>query len=134
MSLWNWIRTKTLGVDLEEEQRIGAEQDAKIKAYQDQKLADQEWTPAQYETAQEHWVAGQTGDVVAQVDQAFEEGWDEGKDNISSGIKGTLNKVVADPIKALLGGLPWWLWLGAGLAVFFYFGGAGWLKKQMEKR
>ena len=65
------------------------------------------------------------------IEESFDEGWQEGRQNVSNAISGTLNRIIADPLRAIIGGLPWWLWLAAGLAVFGYFGGFRWLKKQL---
>lgn len=64
------------------------------------------------------------------IDQAFDEGWQEGRQNVSNTITGALNRIIADPLRAIIGGLPWWLWLAAALFVFGYFGGFGWLKRK----
>lgn len=54
------------------------------------------------------------------INTAFDEGWSEGSSNVSSWIKGTLNRIVADPLRAVIAGLPWWLW-GIGLAVAAFY-------------
>jgi len=54
------------------------------------------------------------------VSDAFNEGWQEGRQNVSGFIGGAINKIVADPLRAVIGGLPWWLWVLALAAGAFY--------------
>lgn len=54
------------------------------------------------------------------ITDAFEEGWSEGRGNVSNFISNALNKIVADPLRAVIGGLPWWLWVLALGALGFY--------------
>lgn len=54
------------------------------------------------------------------IDTAFQEGWAEGRGNVSGFISGAIDKIVADPLRAVIGGLPWWLWIAAlGLLGFY---------------
>lgn len=133
MSLWNTLRTAVLGVDLEAEQAKGEALDAGISQYQREQRDNAAWSQQQYDAAALHQAEGATGDVVAQVSESFDQGWTEGRQNISSGISGALNRIIADPLRAVIGGFPWWLWAGGVLALFFYFGGFGWLKKRLVK-
>lgn len=134
MSLWNSLRTMVLGVDLEAEQAKGDALDAGISQYQREQRDKNVWTQEQYEAAVRNQEQGATGDVVAQVKESFDQGWEEGRENVSSGIKGTLNRIIADPLRAVIGGLPWWLWAAALIGAFAYFGGLPWLKKQLAKK
>lgn len=63
--------------------------------------------------------ASKTGNVDEQINQSFDEGWQEGQNNVSGFIKGTLNRIIADPFKAIVFGLPWWVWvLGIGFLLW----------------
>jgi hypothetical protein len=54
------------------------------------------------------------------IGDAFDEGWQEGRQNVSGFITATINKIVADPLRAVIGGLPWWLWALGLAALGFY--------------
>jgi len=54
------------------------------------------------------------------IDDAFEEGWSEGRQNVSRFISATINRILADPLRAVIGGLPWWLWALGLAALTFY--------------
>lgn len=41
---------------------------------------------------------------------------------------------VTSLLKTILGGLPWWLWLVAGVALFLYLGGGPWLRKLIKTK
>lgn len=131
MSLWNSLRTAVLGVDLEAEQARGDQLDQKISVYQREQRDSNAWNEQQYQQAVAHQMEGTTGNVVGQVKESFDQGWTAGLDNISTGIKSTLNRIIGDPLSAVLGGLPWWLWAAGVIALFTYFGGFAWLKAKL---
>lgn len=71
--------------------------------------------------------AGETYPV--QVVGAFEEGWQDGEQTISNAVQatvetitGTAQSIVTSPIRGLIRGIPWWLWLGGGIALLAYSG------------
>lgn len=68
---------------------------------------------------------GATGDVLAQLQE-------EGRAGANQGLKDFWGSI-ADALKGLLGIFPWWLWLAAGVGLFFYFGGLPWLKRQLAR-
>lgn len=81
--LWSWIT----GVDLEEEQRRG---DALDEALRQENLRDLEsghYTQEIFDQAEANRQAGLTGDVHAQVKDAFVEGLGEGWNNLVGGFK-----------------------------------------------
>lgn len=66
--------------------------------------------------------SGATGNVLDQLQTAGQEGANQGLSDFWGGI--------ASALKGLLGIFPWWLWLLAGLGVFFYVGGGRWLERK----
>lgn len=54
------------------------------------------------------------------INDAFNEGWKEGQQNVSKFIKDVINKILGDPLRAVIGGLPWWLWALGLAALGFY--------------
>lgn len=73
------------------------------------------------------WAAKVNQDYATQFDTspdtihtAFDEGLTEGRKNVSAFIKDALNRIVADPLRAVIAGLPWWLWVLALGALAFY--------------
>lgn len=68
-------------------------------------------TAAEYAqgTVQKNLQSSQTGNVSEQVDAAFDEGWEDGKRNVSGFIGKTFG-VVGDVLTSVLKGIPWWVW------------------------
>jgi len=58
--------------------------------------------------------------ALGAIEESFDEGWQEGQQNVSGFIGGTIKRIVADPLRAVIGGLPWWLWALALAALAFY--------------
>jgi hypothetical protein len=131
----NWISKTFWGVDLDEEQRRSDAADA-AKDVQDRYLLDTGvWAQSQYDEAQRNKLSDTSAygqNVKADVNSAFAQGWKEGAQNVSSTISGAFNRIIADPLRAVVFGLPWWLWLAALLFVFGYFGGFRWLKTKLK--
>ena len=59
-----------------------------------------------------------------QIDQAFAEGWEDGKKNISSAVSGFF-RVIGDGLSSILLGVPAWVWISALLGVWVYLGAPG---------
>lgn len=51
-------------------------------------------------------------DVGREIDDAFDDGWNDGLDNLTSTARKPFG-FVGDVAGALLKALPWWLWLAA---------------------
>lgn len=129
--MWNWLT----GYDEENAQRAAAA-DAEIKRINAAKVASGYYNQAQAEAiARNAETDAYLDSIAAQtaIEESFDEGWQEGRENVSNAISGTLNRILADPLRAIIGGLPWWLWLAAGLAAFAYFGGFRWIKKALAR-
>jgi len=114
MSLLTWLT----GYDSENAQRA-AEADARLRQLNADAAAS-----GRYD---QRTVDQITADYATQFDTnpdtigtAFDEGWQEGRQNVSGFISGAINRIVADPLRAVIGGLPWWLWLLALGALAFY--------------
>jgi hypothetical protein len=65
----------------------------------------------------------------AEIDKSFT---DELKARANS-IFGTPLRWLGEILKATFLAVPVWIWLVAAIAVFFYFGGGGWLKRKLKK-
>lgn len=81
-------------------------------------IQDQQGTAAAdkaTQTVNADMASGATGDVLGQLQQAGQEGANQGLNDFWSQIGGAL--------KGLLTIFPWWLWLGAGVWLFIYLGG-----------
>jgi hypothetical protein len=63
-----------------------------------------------------------------QVDTAFTDELDARAKSIIGGPLG----VVWSTLKAILKAIPWWVWLAAGVAVFFWLGGFPWLARKSK--
>ena len=51
----------------------------------------------------------------------------------ADGIFGTFFGGLFDVIKTILKAIPFWVWIVAAVALFLYFGGAGWLRGKAKK-
>jgi hypothetical protein len=136
---WLGLDRVFLGYSLDELQKESNQLDARKDQLDREDLDRGFWTPQIYEQAEANDQAPTSAynqDVKGSVNQAFGEGWTEGRQNVSSGIKGFLNgvlRVVVEPLRAILGGIPWWLWIAAIAGVFLYFGGWKLVRKQLAK-
>lgn len=71
---------------------------------------------------QDTWVP--PAEQEKQVDQAFNEGWQDGKKNVT-GVVGGFFQVIRDGLGSVLLGIPAWVWLAAAAALWFYLGTPG---------
>lgn len=67
-----------------------------------------------------------------EIDAAFDEGWQDGKKNVTGFISGTF-KVIGDVLSSVLLGIPFWAWALAAIGVWGWLGfpGLGKLKKKL---
>lgn len=112
MGLWSWLT----GIDLEAEEKRGAELDAIIAQQNRAAVQRGIWTGEQAEMAEDHWqlMTGQTSDVVGQVSDEFLVGAEEGFYATAGGISKGLNSVAGAAGGFVWRAVPWWVWL-AGL-------------------
>ncbi len=101
--------------------------DAQIAAGDKERLDNGTWTQEQYDHGMADLSNNSADTYSSQLDGAFVEGWTEGKDKLTGGIKGVFNG---------LGGFVWdavplWVWIGAAIYVLWWFGAIG---KNMFKR
>jgi hypothetical protein len=69
-----------------------------------------------------------TLNASAEVGDAFNEGLSEGYDNVTGGIRAAVNF----PLKFIWDALPWWVWVGGAGALFWYLGGAVWIRRKVS--
>lgn len=119
MGLWNWIKTQATGVDEDAEMERARQLEAAADAQAQISAAKygDEWLVA--------YNAHDAGDDVylngSEYNQGFEEGWEEGKQNITSTVRGGF-RVVGDGLSSVLTGIPWWIWAAGLLALLAYLG------------
>lgn len=106
------------GVDIDEEQARADRLDAELAALNAQRLADAKWDREQFEAAERNRLRGATPDIEGDVRAAFQEGLDDGAGNIRGSIGGTINALVATPLKII----PWQLWLAGALYLAWRLG------------
>lgn len=87
---------------------------------------------ANYDAVVKNLQTGATGDVDAQINEAFKEGLQEGANNITGFVSGAF-KFVGKALGAILLGIPVWVWLGVGVVVFFYLGGGNIIRRKLAK-
>lgn len=131
MAFWQRV---LYGVDLDEEQRRGDELDRRLREMNERdygpggriynRIEAERGTEAAdetYDAVLENLETSQTGDVEAQVNDAFREGLQEGAGNIQRGFN------------VSFGAIPWQLWAAGAVALFFWAGGGAWLKSILKK-
>lgn len=127
---WLGLDRLFLGVDLDEQQRLGEERDA-LKAQQDlDRLNRGIYSPTTYQTVRERADAAATGDVTAQVNEEFGKGLDEGISNVRGTIGSIIDAAVFTPLRLI----PWQVWLGLLIVLFIYMGGWTWLQRLTKGR
>lgn len=82
------------------------------------------YTPANYQTTQDNLASGATGDVSAQLSDAFNEGLKDGANNVTGVVSGVFS-VIGRGLSSVLLGIPVWAYAVAGLAVWVYLGAPG---------
>ena len=128
MSLLTWLYGDA------ENAAAGAAADAKLRELNAQQYG------TDYQMVQDR-LAGQEGVEVwvppaqqeQQVNDAFADGWAEGKQNVSNTISGGFG-VVGDVVSSVLLGIPLWVWaIGAG-GLWYYLGmpGLAKLKRKLQ--
>lgn len=116
------------GSDTEADQAAMDRADAWNAARNKQLHDEGKMSDANYEIAVQHINEGHI-DVEAEVNGAFKEGLDEGYDNVTGAIKTTL----AAPFKFAFASIPWHFYLVGGLVLFWYMGGAVFIKGIFKK-
>jgi hypothetical protein len=92
-------------------------------------IQDQQGTAAAdkaAQTVQADEASGATGNVLDQLQTAGQEGANQGLNDFWGSISSAL--------KGLLTIFPWWLWLGAGVGLFIYLGGLGFLARMARRK
>jgi len=121
-----WLDIFT-GVDSEQTQRDLDETDAKLRAleadYQrrHRQTLDDEAIERRNAEFEAHMRAGHIENVENEVNDAFDEGLDEGAANIRGAIGDTINKVVVTPLSII----PWQVWVAGALYLAWQL---GWLR------
>ena len=69
----------------------------------------------------------------AEIDSAFDEGWNDGKKNVT-GFVGGIFKVVGDVLGSVLLGIPAWVWAVAAIGLWGWLGfpGLSRIKKSLQ--
>jgi hypothetical protein len=119
MSLLSWIYG-----DDENAQRA-AEADAKLRELNEADAAryGDAWKSQVYRNYQNQ-VTFNPAEQEQQIDDAFAEGWNDGKKNVTGFVSGAF-KVVRDVLSSVLLGIPFWVWAAAGVFVWGYLGFPG---------
>lgn len=63
-------------------------------------------------------------DQEKQIETAFGEGWQDGKNNISGAVA-SVAKVVSDGVSSVALGIPLWVWLAGMGAIWVWLGAPG---------
>jgi len=95
---------------------------ARIESQQGQEAADR-WL----DQVNQNEAASYYGTVEQQINSDFNEGASEGYDNVTGGIRSAINF----PLRFIWDALPWWVWVGGAGALFWYLGGAVWIRRKV---
>lgn len=120
----SWLPDWITGYDSANAQRAAAA-DAELRTLNTQRA----------QTLGEEWAALVEQDYARQepideasqraaIDQAFNQGIEEGRSNITSFITGAFN-FVGKTLAAVIAGIPLWVWLLAGVGLWIYLGAPG---------
>jgi len=124
MSLLTWIT----GYDTENADRAAAA-DAELR-----RLNEAQYTGATLDAVRANYASQEAigrDAQTAQINQAFGEGWQQGQNNVSAFV-GRIFGVVGDVLKAVLFGIPFWVWLLAGLFLAWRLGLLGKVLKKVK--
>lgn len=116
MSLLDWWT----GTDKEIER--GKKLDAAIDAQNRKRVDSGAWTEDDYDQFLVNASANRADNYSSQVSDAFDQGWKEGRDNITGAIRGAVNDVAGGALRFTWDAIPAWLWLAAAAYVAFRLG------------
>lgn len=118
----------------DENAQRAAEADARLRILNDERAKElgESWKA---EVDRNYATQGTFG-VDAQnkeIDAAFDEGWQDGKRNVT-GFVGNIFKVAGDVLGSVLLGIPFWAWILAAVGVWGWLGfpGLSQLKKKLS--
>ena len=120
ISLPDWLT----GYDSENAERAN-EADTRLRQLNEDRAAQlgPEWK-AQVDANYNTQVPFDTTSQRADIQDAFGEGLEDGRRNVTGFIGGAFN-FVGKSLAAVLLGVPVWVWLLGGLAIWFYLGAPG---------
>lgn len=136
MSLLTWLESKATGVDLAAEQARGNAADAQLSALNTQALNSGHYDQATYDLAVQDAAAGATGDVTAQVGEAFMEGASQGLQNVIQApgkLVGAAGSLSGSVLWGIIKAIPWWVWVAAAGALFIWLGGLSMLRGRLAR-
>lgn len=123
----DWIT----GTDTEIER--GKQLDAQIAA-QNRKLVDRGiWDDATYAQYEKNAAANDSSTYSGQVEEAYDQGWEEGKKNTTGFLSDLFKRLITDPASIVLASIPWWVWLGLGIFLAWQLGLFAVLKRKFAK-
>lgn len=124
----SWWQPSSWFLSADEVQR-GKDADARLDALNRQAWESGKIDSQEYQRRQAAAAGESASTYESQVDAAFEEGWQQGKDSVSDAVAattravtGAAGSVVSAPLRGLLSGIPWWLWLAAAGVVVWKLG------------
>lgn len=122
--MFGWAEKLFYGESSADLQAESDELDRKLAEQNQKALERGAITPEVFQQTQDNIAAGRI-DAQGEINQAFDEGWDEGKAN----IRQTVGDVVTSP----LGLISWKIWILGGLALLVYMGGWARLRNILKK-
>ena len=130
MALSDWIARTFYGADDLQAESDRLDERLRQENEADRALYGEEW----FATAEANRAASRV-DAVADIGgeftaEALAENLDESGQLVAGKIKGGLNSVGGFVWSAL----PWWVWLGAAVALFVYLGGGVWIRGFLTAR
>jgi hypothetical protein len=75
--------------------------------------------------------------VDEDIQAGFDEGWEDGKRNITNAVAAPFRAAsdgLGSVLKGIFKGVPLWLWLVVGVALFFWLGGAAIVRALVGKK
>lgn len=124
--LTDWLARFYYDEDLE---RTDAEVERRLHEMNVQRLEEGFWDEDDYALAEGHLRVDHSSTYFQQVVDEADAGLEEGWNNVTSGIRDTINA----PARFLWDSIPWWVWLLGIAALAWYLGLFSLLQRRIAK-
>lgn len=139
MGLWDSLVSYVSGYDAQN-QAAGDAADAANQAINQQLLQQGMLTQAQYDQTQTDFSTGNastgTDNPTAAISGEFNAGLAEGANNILTApgkAVGAVGSGASTLLWGIIKSIPWWVYLGAAVALFIWMGGLALLRGRLDK-
>jgi hypothetical protein len=129
MGFWSFIT----GTDLEAEQERSNNLDAQLAAMNQQDLLSGKYDQSTFNQAEANRKKSYADEGGANLQGEVSGAFDQSINENTTAIRKGLTAVITEPLKIGLKLIPWPVYVAAVLFLFFYLGGALWIRKLIPK-